>query len=75
VASCTGRCSLAITAIASNRLWGHHIAEQFRGPAVNRQLGDPTLRGRQFGLLGTGQARDQAPVNPVLSSPHRPIAH
>lgn len=55
MASCTGRLSAAITAIASYRLWGHHIAEQLRGPAVDRQLvlqlSDPLARGHQLRLL------------------------
>jgi len=52
---------VVITAMASNHLLGHHLAEHFRGLPVNRQfrlqLGDPPPRRDQLGLITAGDSR------------------
>jgi hypothetical protein len=51
----------------------HHIAEQLRGPAVNRQLvlqlGDPLPRRHQLGVISAGDARHLAAVDQLLPPP------
>jgi hypothetical protein len=59
--------------MASNRLWGHRLAEQLAGAAVDRQrclqLRYPLARRGELGVLAAGGARQPAGVNQVLSPP------
>lgn len=73
VATCTVRPSSAATAMASNRLVGHHPPQQLTGPPVHRQLslqlGDPPLGRGELGLLRRRQPRRLASVDAVLAAP------
>ncbi len=73
VATWTGSPSSAITAMASNRLLGHHLPQQLTGPPMHRQLrlqlGDSALGRGQLGLLRRRQPRHQPAVDAVLPAP------
>jgi hypothetical protein len=58
---------------APARLWGHHIAEQLRGPAVDRQLsfqlGDPLARRDQLRMAAADDPGQLAAVDQLLPTP------
>ena len=59
--------------IASYRLWGAALFEQFGGATVDGDLGlefgDPSPCGDQFGVVGAGRARQLAGVDQLLVAP------
>jgi hypothetical protein len=62
-----------ITVTASNRLWGHHLRQQLRRAAVDRQLGlqlrDPPAGGDELGVVATGDARQLPGIDQMLPPP------
>jgi hypothetical protein len=71
--TCAAWPSLAITAMASNRLWAHRPFQQlvarFGGGELRLELGDPPLGRHQLGELGAPQAGRLPTVDKILRSP------
>jgi hypothetical protein len=74
VAVCTERPSSAITATASKRPLGHHLAYELGCPAVDGrfrlQFDDPSSCCHQLGLVPVRRPRQLPSVNEVLTAPN-----